>query len=287
MKTIGIILPMIDTSIRVLIKLDEENGHSVSFASSEDIQFMKQYNERAKAMGYEEFDAWHSGDDNLGQIRIVVAEGDQKVFDEDYNLWKNNVVKSKPSQTVVPADEFWCECENAFDHSFFVEAGVSDTCYKHHYVCTVCKKVIQIGQQFNQGELNMKTIKVEVLDISKLHNDINQLYADTGKKYETHFKSGGALLKNKEGLTILIDQDCCGLIEKDGVIGPINVFEDRSEDGFISLSPVYAVACSVEELESWIEKTMSLEDFMADRYDYNVRIETNVARLEEWIEGKI
>ena len=80
---IGLEIPMIDTTLRVFIGIDQEGGHEVAFASTEDIEYAKKHGEPA--------DAWVSGNDNLGYIKMTLKRGtDGIVFDKNNNLVIDN-----------------------------------------------------------------------------------------------------------------------------------------------------------------------------------------------------
>ena len=73
---IGLEIPMVNTTIKVCIGLNIDDGMEVSFASSEDI-------EAGNAQG---FCPWNFSNPNIGEIKISVAKGDKRVFDNDHNL---------------------------------------------------------------------------------------------------------------------------------------------------------------------------------------------------------
>jgi len=42
-------------------------------------------------------------------------------------------------------DKLWCKCKGQDNGAYYVPDNVHPECDKHHWRCTKCKKIVQIG----------------------------------------------------------------------------------------------------------------------------------------------
>lgn len=73
---IGVEIPMTNTTIKICIGINLDDGIDISFTTPEDI-------DAVKGTGHS---PWHYGNKNIGEIKINIVEDDGLVFDEEHNL---------------------------------------------------------------------------------------------------------------------------------------------------------------------------------------------------------
>ena len=81
---------------------------------------------------------------------------EQENQDDGRSSWYDNVVKflkikedkmnigEQVKGEVELLQEFWCDCEDGSDNDYYVPDG-EGVIEKHHWLCGVCHKIVQIG----------------------------------------------------------------------------------------------------------------------------------------------
>lgn len=55
------------------------------------------------------------------------------------------VVSYQTIQALEKANKMWCRCGNPSGQSNFFDDGVDSKCSKHHWKCSDCGKILQVG----------------------------------------------------------------------------------------------------------------------------------------------
>lgn len=76
-------------------------------------------------------------------MKVTVIEIDQSIIDKvDIELFGSLEAAKKAK---LEMDKLWCKCKVQDNGAYHVPDNVHPECDKHHWRCTKCKKIVQIG----------------------------------------------------------------------------------------------------------------------------------------------
>ncbi len=121
-----------------------------------------------------------------------------------------------------------------------------------------------------------ENVKVRVVDVKKLENELNKEIGDTKKTYRINQKLA-IVTEPKIGL---ITDECVGWDKQ-----PFEIYlyaEWHNENGGLSFEciPSKGYQMTIGDFADYIERETTLKEFMGDRYQYNRRI---IANEHEWM----
>lgn len=96
-----------------------------------------------------------TGTETLRELFIQMAYDIQVICDEYADLhgkptstidvWsEDGKLKMETNINIYQDNTKWCECNVDYDQDFY-DDGEHEECHKHHWRCSECKKITQIG----------------------------------------------------------------------------------------------------------------------------------------------
>lgn len=142
----------------------------------------------------------------------------------------------------------------------------------------------------NTNDEELENLKVKSVDVDRLLIDTNKkIKEETGEGDEIKYilRDGKlGIVQNTEGKYFVFDKEIVGSVVDKGENVRLELYSEKYENGEnkgFSFMPVYAIEMNINELLEYVDKEVTVPEFMENRYDYNDRIRHNQYLLKEFM----
>ena len=142
---------------------------------------------------------------------------------------------------------------------------------------------------YKAEELMVCPMDMAALDV-QVKKECNQVIIQNGKKTKKNYlvQNRKLCISSANGMVFMVDQECIGQVfprDSKRKRFLVEVYPDLGPKKFACFAE-YQLSLTQEEAFklALVDQQVSLKDFMGDRYNYNGRIESNMASLLDAIE---